>query len=223
VALVPSPRLASWLSRFGARVLLRLAGCRVAVEGKEHLAEGGPLILVANHASYTDVLALLAALPLDFVFVAKREVRSWPLVGAFVRRQRHPTVGRRDPQESVAEAQAVAGRVRGGEAVLFFPEGTFTAATGLRPFRLGAFEAAVETGAPVIPVALRGTRHVLRDGAWLPRPGPIRVWIGAAIVPQHAGWSAALELRDQAVTAIAAHCGEPRLALVAGGLEWRPS
>jgi 1-acyl-sn-glycerol-3-phosphate acyltransferase len=221
VAFVPSRQSAVWLSRFGARALLRLAGCRVSVEGIEHLGTGGPLVIVANHASYTDVLTLLAVLPLDFVFVAKREVLSWPLVGAFVRRLRHPTVSRWDPHESVADAQALAARVRRGEAVVFFPEGTFTAATGLRPFRLGAFETAVETGAPVVPIALRGTRHVLRGGTWLPRPGTIRVWIGAAIGPHGSDWSAALKLRDQAVEAIAAHCGEPRLALVAGGPERR--
>jgi 1-acyl-sn-glycerol-3-phosphate acyltransferase len=218
VALLPSRRLAFRLSRVGARALLRLVGCRISVEGREHLGTGGPLIIVANHASYTDVLALLAAVPMDFVFVAKREVLTWPLVGTFVRRQRHPTVRRWDPQESVADAQAVADRVRGGEAVLFFPEGRFIPATGLRPFRLGAFEAAVETGARVVPVALRGTR---RCAAVPGCRGPVRFacWIGPAISPPGTDWSAALELRDKVVEAIAAHCGEPRLALVAGGPE----
>ncbi|MGH7672747.1 MAG: hypothetical protein ACREMC_07595, partial [Gemmatimonadales bacterium] len=85
----------------------------------------------------------------------------------------------------------------------------------------GAFEAAVETETPIVPVALRGTRRVLRDGAWLPRPGAIRVWIGSAIAARSKAWPAAVELRDRAAEAIAAHCGEPRLDLVAGGPERR--
>jgi hypothetical protein len=55
----------------------------------------------------------------------------------------------------------------------------------------------------------------------LPRPGQIHVWIGSAIVPRSDAWTAVVELRDRAAEAIAAHCGEPRLELVAGGPERR--
>ena len=107
--------------------------------------------------------------------------------------------------------------------MLFFPEGTFTAATGLRPFRLGAFKTAVEAGVPVVPMALRGTRHVLRDGAPWPRPGRVRLWVGA---PVKAGRDGLERDRGACATAwphaIAAHCGEPRLDLVAAGPE-RPA
>jgi 1-acyl-sn-glycerol-3-phosphate acyltransferase len=217
VAALPGRRPAFVLARVSARILLRLVGCRMSVEGLEHLRGRGPFVLASNHASYIDSLVLTALLPLRFVFIAKREVRSWPVVGTFVRRARHPTVDRWDVQQSVADAAAIARVIRDGESVLFFPEGTFTAATGLRPFRLGAFETAAETGTPVAPLALRGTRRVLRDGVWLPRPGPIHLWIGPAIVPESRAWNAVLTLRERTAEAIAAHCGEPRLALVAGG------
>jgi 1-acyl-sn-glycerol-3-phosphate acyltransferase len=217
VAALPGRRPAFALARVSARILLRLVGCRMSVEGLEHLRGRGPFVLASNHASYIDSLVLTALLPLRFVFIAKREVRSWPVVGTFVRRARHPTVDRWDVQQSVADAAAIARVIRDGESVLFFPEGTFTAATGLRPFRLGAFETAAETGTPVAPLALRGTRRVLRDGVWLPRPGHIHLWIGPAIVPESRAWNAVLTLRERTAEAIAAHCGEPRLALVAGG------
>jgi 1-acyl-sn-glycerol-3-phosphate acyltransferase len=101
--------------------------------------------------------------------------------------------------------------------VLVFPEGTFTAAAGLRPFRLGAFKTAIDTGVAVVPLALRGARRVLRDGTWLPRPGPIQLWAGDPIQPQEQSWRAVVELRDRAAEAIGAQCGEPRLDLVFGG------
>jgi len=101
--------------------------------------------------------------------------------------------------------------------VLVFPEGTFAAAAGLRPFRLGAFKTAVETGTPVVPVALRGARRVLRDGSWLPRAGSVLAWVGAPLRPEGTDWRAIVELRDRAAQAIASHCGEPRLDLVFGG------
>lgn len=217
VAVLPGRRPAFVLARAGARLLLRLAGCRLSATGLENLRGNGPLVLASNHASYLDVLALMALLPLRFVFVAKKEVRSWPVVGTFVRKGRHPTVERWHGKRSIADAQAIARVLRNGDSVLFFPEGTFTAATGLRPFRLGAFETAAETGTPVVPLALQGTRRVLRDGAWLPRPGRIHLWVGPALTPQGRGWEAVLELRDRTAQAIAAQCGEPRLELMSAG------
>jgi 1-acyl-sn-glycerol-3-phosphate acyltransferase len=216
VAIVPSRRLAARLSRAGSRALLRLAGCSLSREG-EWPAQAGPVLIASNHASYADALALLALVPSDFVFAVKAEVRSWPLVGTIVRRAGHLTVERFDVSQSVADAGKLARALEDGHSVLLFPEGTFTAAAGLRPFRLGTFKAAVETGTPVVPLALRGTRAVLRAGQRVPRPGPITLWIGSPIAPEGEGWRAVVALRDRVADAIAAHCGEPRLDLVAGG------
>ena len=86
---------------------------------------------------------------------------------------------------------------------------------GLRPFRLGAFKVAVDTGARVVPVALQGTRRVLRGAHVVPRPGRVRLWVGAPISPEGEGWRAVVALRDRVADAVAAQCGEPRLDLVA--------
>ncbi len=222
VRLVPSRRFAFALGRFASAAGLRILGCRLEVEGRERLPRRGPLVLASNHASYADVAALLALLPADFLFVAKREVLSYPLVGAFVRRCRHLTVDRWDALQSVADADLVAQALRDGEAVLFFPEGTFVAATGLRPFRLGAFMAAATAGVPVVPLALRGTRHVMRGDWSLPRPGRVCLWVGEPIAPEGTDMAALVRLRTRVADAIAAHCGEPRLDLVAAGPE-RPA
>jgi fatty-acyl-CoA synthase len=211
VRLVPEGRPARILSRLTAWKMLAITGCRVAVDGRARMPRTGPLVIVANHASYADALALLRALPIDFVFVAMRELLDWPVVGALARRGLHPTVDRWNPQQSVADSAAIVARLRAGAAVLFFPEGGYRAAAALRPFRLGAFEAAIAAGAPVVPVAIRGTRRALRAGAWIPTPTRIEVWIGDPIRAEGEGWQAALRLRDQAADAIAAHCGEPRL------------
>ena len=179
-ALVPSRRLAATLSRVAMRAVLRLLGCRLTAEGLERLPPRGPLVLASNHASYSDIAALVALLPKDVRFVAKTEVLRYPVVGTFARRAGHLTVDRWDAQQSVADADQVARALRQGESVLFFPEGTFVAATGLRPFRLGAFKSAAEAGAPVVPLALRGSRRILRGDWGLPHPGHIHLWVGRA-------------------------------------------
>ena len=219
VAVVPGRRAAFALARTGARLLLRVAGCRLSVEGAEHLPAPGPVVLASNHASYADVPALVALLPLGFLFVAKKEVLSWPLVRTLVRKAGHLTVDRWHARQGVADAGKVARALEEGDSVLFFPEGTFTAAAGLRPFRLGAFQAAAQAGLPVVPLALQGTRAILPEGSWLPRPRAIRLWIGAPLVAEGEGWRAVVALRDRVADAIAARCGEPRLDLVAGGPE----
>ena len=100
-----------------------------------------------------------------------------------------------------------------GTSVIIFPEGTFTREAGLRAFHLGAFEIAVACGAPVIPLTLRGTRFVLRDGQWLPRRLPVSAVVGAPLTVSagNDAFSAAVQLRDAARAQILRHCGEPEL------------
>jgi 1-acyl-sn-glycerol-3-phosphate acyltransferase len=215
--LAPGRRLAVACGRLGARCLLFLGRVRVEVTGAENLPEGGAFVIAANHASYADIPVLMATLPGDFRFVAKKEVLGWPLVGRFVRKAGHLTVDRFDVQQGVADAGGIAAAIAAGARPLFFPEGTFTAATGLRPFRLGAFAAAVDAGVPVVPVALRGTRRLLRATDWRARPGRVELKVGAPIRPDGVGWRAAVALRDRVAERIASACGEPRLDLVAGG------
>ncbi len=217
VLAVPSRRFGFALARAASRLGLRLAGCRLEATGLERLPRGGPVVFACNHASYADVPAILALLPTDVLLVAKREVLGYPLVASFVRRCGHLTVDRWDAVQGVADAGIVSRALAAGSEILFFPEGTFVAATGLRPFRLGAFSAAARAGAPVVPLALRGTRRVLRGDSVLPRPGPIELWVGEPILSAGGDMASLVALRGAVMDQIAEHCGEPRLDLVAAG------
>jgi fatty-acyl-CoA synthase len=217
VALVPHRRFAFACGRLTVRVALRLAGCRLSVEGLDRLPRTGPILLASNHASYVDVPALMALVPRDFLFVSKVEALRYPVVGTYLRTCGHLTVERFDAPKSVKDAGRVASAVEAGRSVLVFPEGTFTREEGLRPLRMGVFKTAVETGVPVVPVALQGTRRVLRDGSWWPRPGPIHLWVGEPLFGEGTEWRSMVDLRDRTASAIAAHSGERRLDLLGGG------
>jgi len=205
VRLLPTSRVERAVRRW-CKTVLALAGCRVRLEGRENLEGTG--ILAANHASYLDVVALLAALPIGIRFVAKRELEGTVLVGTVIRKVGHLTVERFDVSRSVADAERVTRALRGGVRLLFFPEGTFTTAPGLLPFRLGAFKAAVEANCPVIPIAILGTRDILPAERWLPRRGPVTVSVERPIQPEGEGWREIVRLRDLARSAIATRLAE---------------
>jgi acyl carrier protein len=197
-------RAAKWWSRFA----LRVCGVSPRVVGLEHLGALGSGILVANHASYIDPIVLMAAIPPSFRFVAKRALLQYPLIGTVIRKAEHLTIEKAALSDRLAGAEDVERRLHAGERLVVFPEGTFARRPGLLPFRLGAFRAAVETGRPIVPVALAGTRRVLPDGTWLFRHAPITVTIGPAAPPQGSGWPEMVRLRDAAVDHIAHACGE---------------
>lgn len=193
-----------------ARAALTMAGLRPTVEGLERIPPGGAL-LVANHSGYLDFLICLATLPSETRFVIKGELRDNKLVGPALQRMGHVFIDRHSAARSLSDLQEVVQLLEGGQPVLVFPEGTFTADVGMRAFKLGAFRLACQTGVPVVPVAIRGSRKALRDGSWLPKRRRIEVEV---LQPLHARGSAlpdVVDLRDRAADAIAAHIDEPRL------------
>ena len=212
--LTPAGPPAARVMKAWSRAVLTLGGLSPRVTGAEHLRAAGPAMLVANHASYVDVVVLMAALDADFRFVAKRRLASYPLLGTVIRRADHVTVERADQSARLAGADAIVDALAHGMSVFTFPEGTFFRASGILPFRLGAFRAAVEAGRPVVPIALRGTRAVLRDGNWLMRRGRMDVIIGPPLPVQGEGWPEMVRLRDLARTTIVRQVGEPPLERV---------
>jgi 1-acyl-sn-glycerol-3-phosphate acyltransferase len=148
-------------------------------------------------------------LPTPTHFVVKAELaRSW-LTRVPLDRLQVLYVERRDTILGVAGAHRAAELLRAGRSLLFFPEGTLTRVPGLQAFHLGAFVAAAKAGVPLRPLAITGTRSILRDGSWLPRRGAVSVRLGPARLPAGTDFTAALELRDAARAFILANCGEP--------------
>ena len=209
VRLAPTGPAADRMVRGWCRLVLTASGCSLRLEGADFLTARAPLVLAANHGSYLDVVVLLAALPVPFRFVAKQELVTAPVVGSIIRKVGHLTVERGPSSRSVTDALRVTRALRDGLSVLVFPEGTFVRAPGILPFRLGGFKAAVETGCPVIPVTIRGTREILPDDSWLPRPGPVTVAVGAPIVSERDGWPAMVRLRDRTRAEIVRRSTEP--------------
>ena len=195
------------------RLFLRLTGLPVLVRGLENIPPG-PVVLAPNHTSYLDALVLVSILgPRNFAFIAKREFLGNPLMRLLLTGFGCVFVERFDVQKSAEHADALVQAARDGRSLAIFPEGTLARRPGLLPFRTGAFQVAAQAGIPVVPVALRGVRSVLRDGTWYARRHPIAVTIGAPVAPEGSDWNAAVRLRDRVRAEVLKHCGEPDLAV----------
>ena len=210
ILLVPGERRRWQTVRGILRFAARMTGYRPQVQGLEHLPSGA-CVLVVNHASYLDALVLASVLPRYFRFVAKRELTTNPLLHRPLRRLGVVFVERFDRQQGVAETDRLTELAATGAALVFYPEGRFTRAPGLLPFRMGAFVTAARTDLPVVPVILNGTRAALRSGTWLPRPARLNVRICLPIQPQGADWKAISQLAQAARAVMVQHCGEPDL------------
>jgi len=134
-----------------------------------------------------------------------------PFVGAITRRTGHFLFDRSDPEARMQQMNDVNAALAQGESVAIYPEGTFTEFTGIRPFQLGAFKAAVDTQRPICPVAVRGARKILPDQAHLPRFGKVTVTLGPLMKPEPAAgndWREIIRLRDATREIIAHNAGE---------------
>ena len=192
VVVAPGSERARWRrGRVLCRAAFRALGIRIRVSGASNLDGVARYVLVANHASYLDGPLLFAAVPARIGYVIKGELAGNAFLAPLLRALGAEFVNRLDHERSVAAAASLADRLARGGSLGFFPEGTLHRMPGLLPFRLGAFSVAVEGGARVVPVTIAGTRSVMRDGQWIPRPGPVSVRIAAPIVPPPAGRPAA--------------------------------
>jgi 1-acyl-sn-glycerol-3-phosphate acyltransferase len=217
-----TPRL-SWrwnIIHFFARLLALATGTRIDVSGVENLPPTNqPCVYVSNHASYLDSYALMAVIPGNFSFVAKKELRDKLSVRLALDRLQAEYVERFDKEKGIIDARRIVQAAQRQQSLFFFPEGTFTRAPGLQKFYMGAFVTAAQANIPVVPIAIRGTRSMLRSRSWFPRRGRITISIGEAIKPeqlpetaQSDTWHMALALRDEARLYILRHCGEPDLS-----------
>lgn len=209
VMLSPVLRWRWALLRRAGVLLARATGIELTVQGA--IPDDGGLVVVANHASFVDgmIVALAARSPL--AFVAGGELEGQRIAGPFLKRLGCEFVRPGDPAWTRLQGERLVGRLRAGERLAFFPEGSLSAAPGLRQFHLGAFAAASQAGAPVVPVGIAGSRQLVVPGRKFPRRCSVRASVGDPVLPRGEGWSAAITLRDRARDAVSSLSGEREL------------
>lgn len=208
VTVTPGRRVRRRLTGWFAKLYFWVIASPVRVTNAANMPIGA-CVVVANHASYLDGIVLTAALPPNFTFVIKREMAAFPFAGFFLRRIGSEFVDRANDAHRKRTARRLFKAARSGDALAFFPEGTFTAEPGLRPFKPGAFRAAWQARVPLVPIVITGAREKLPAQIWLAAPGPLQISIGEPLDPQSHG--SARELIGATRASILARLREPDL------------
>jgi 1-acyl-sn-glycerol-3-phosphate acyltransferase len=174
-------RAAHKVARLWARMLLAIPGARVRVSGLEHIAPDASYVFVANHLSYMDTPLVIAHIPVQFRFLAKKGLFKVPFIGYHLKRAGHVPVERGDARASLRTMSESARIIRErGVSILVFPEGGRSPGE-MREFKEGAAYIAIKAGVPAVPVAIVGTRQLLPMDSLLVRGGPVELRIGEPI------------------------------------------
>lgn len=182
VAIIVNPRIASrWVAVPWARVTAWLTPMWVSVQGSEHANPARTYVVVSNHASQYDILAVYGWLNLDLKWVMKQELRKIPGIGIGCEKAGHIFVDRKRPEKAKQAINDALLRLGSGVGILFFPEGTRSLDGRLLPFKTGAFRTALDQELPILPVTLIGTRDILPAKTRRLFPGRARMVVHPAI------------------------------------------
>lgn len=209
VALLRRPSQGRPVARAGARLLFRLAGIPLSAKGLDRLP-AQPHVLVVNHTSFLDGIALTALLPPrpGYAFTVRQEFEIQRLLCPLLRGLGTVVLWHSRAEHGASNVDLMTLALRRRKNLLIFPEGGFIPEPGLRPFHSGAFVAAANAGVPVVVAGLRGARSALRPRTWLPRRVGIALEIGPALTPSGNDPHAIARLSAAARNAMAPLAGE---------------
>lgn len=173
------PGMARRFPHYYHRMLSRLLGFRITIEG--NVPQNGPALLVANHVSWIDIVAFSTVAPISFI--AKKEVGTWPLFGQLAKLQNSVFVDRERRHKTGTSRNEIKERLKAGDMLMLFPEGTSHDGLSMLPFKSAFFGAAEFEGIPVIPVTIAyNSFHGL---PMMRRQRPKFAWYGDMDLPPH--------------------------------------
>ncbi|MCI0480101.1 MAG: 1-acyl-sn-glycerol-3-phosphate acyltransferase [Candidatus Dadabacteria bacterium] len=167
-----------YLALLWAWINLATSGVRVKVVGREKVDRKKSYIVMANHQSNFDVLALATRLPLQLRWVAKRELMKVPIFGFAIKKMGMIIIDRKDPEKAYESMRAADEKIKSGLSVIILPEGTRSRNGKLLEFKKGGFVMALQTKTPILPITINGSRFCLpKGGLFSLRPGKIQMII----------------------------------------------
>ena len=165
------------IARIWAKSILFVSGIKVRVEGLANIDPSKSYIYMSNHRSNFDIPVLLGCLPIQFRWLAKAELFKIPIFGRAMSGAGYVKIDRSNRESAFKSINEIAAKMKNGVSVMIFPEGTRSQDGNVKSFKKGGFVMAVDTGAPIVPVILRGTRSIMAKGSWRINPGYVSLSI----------------------------------------------
>lgn len=169
------------IQRLWPFIFSRISFVKIIVKGKEKIRKGESYVIVSNHQSHYDPIAIINALPIQFRWVIKKELLKIPLFGYALYASKHIFVDRSNKELAIASIQKGFKRLSPGVSVLFFAEGTRSPDGEIKEFKKGAFVAAINNSMPILPLTINGSRKVLSKHSLSVEPGKIEVVVNDPI------------------------------------------
>ncbi len=167
-----------------SRACVRNARIELDVTGREHLASGETFLVMSNHQSLYDIPDLFQAVGPNLRMIAKKELFNVPIFGGALEASGFIAIDRSNRHAAIRSLERARNLLASGTHVWIAPEGTRSATGELLPFKKGAFHLALESGLPILPVTLQGTRNVLPARGLRSNPGArVRVTVHDRVDP----------------------------------------
>ncbi|HPW36628.1 MAG TPA: lysophospholipid acyltransferase family protein [Syntrophorhabdus sp.] len=182
------------MAQFWAKIHLMTSGIQVSVTGLENISSP-PYIFMCNHQSALDIFSLLNSLPVQFKWIAKRELFYIPFLGWAMKRAGYISLDRKHPREAIKAMDDAAKKIREGTNIIIFPEGTRSKDGHLLPFKKGGFSLALRAKVPIVPVGISGSNRLQPKGSFIPnQKGVIYLRIGKPVETAQGSRSAKTEI-----------------------------
>ena len=163
------------IARFWGRSILIVSRIKVSVKWPADIDRSKSYIYMSNHQSNFDIPVLLGHLKVQFRWLAKMELFKIPIFGRAMRKAGYISIDRNKRESAFKSLKNAACKIKSGVSVLIFPEGTRSRDGKIRPFKKGGFIMAIDSGAPIVPIVISGTRSIMTKGSIKINPGKVSV------------------------------------------------
>ncbi|MDD5168907.1 MAG: lysophospholipid acyltransferase family protein [Syntrophales bacterium] len=169
------------VARIWASILLRLSGVKVETVGLENILDGRAQIFMSNHQSDFDILIVLAFIPGQFRWIAKKELFRIPAFGRAMRNAGYIEMDRQNHEKALRSLEIASQKIREGRSVMSFPEGTRSRDGKIKDFKQGLFHLALQAGVPIVPISIIGASEIMPKRSLMVNPGRITMVIGEPV------------------------------------------
>lgn len=169
------------VARIWATMLLKITNVQVSVLGTEYISTERPQIFMSNHQSDFDIFIVLAYLPVQFRWLAKKELFRIPVFGKAMKNAGYIEIDRQNHERAMQNLAEASRKVREGKSVMSFPEGTRSVDGTIKAFKKGMFHLALEAGVPIVPITIIGTSEIMPKRSLKINPGRITMIIDRPI------------------------------------------